>query len=207
MSACGDSGTPGQSLTFNTSAPDGQYDINKFKNADYLYESYFGEFNLAPAFKDHISGELQMIANGFAMAEAKGEDVQQKMRFADTTIREMFGTREMIQSFESAAIEESNRRQKMTENTSTNHSPSESGDHKAAPSAEDVPSDDDRPDVVDEGFEEYKKNQERIVGEYNLPYPLPNSVSKILDLEYTLQRMTIKNFIAQNCFGGHISRI
>lgn len=121
-----------------------------------------------------------MLANGFAYAEAKGENVQQKMRYADSAIKEMFGTREMMQSFEKAALTESRARQKMLENTNPDPNLPEIGTNQTESS------DDDRPAVINEGFEAYKKEQERIVKEYNLPYPLPNSVSKILDLEYTL---------------------
>ncbi len=181
MSACGDSSHTGQGLTFNTSAPE-QYDINKFKNADYLYESYFGEFNLPASFKDQISVELQMVANGFAVAEATGGDMAQKMRLFDTTVREMLGTREMKEEFEKIVKEDA----LPGENANTLFNKSESEINQGDSFTEDTPPIDDRPVVIDEGWEAYLEEQQKMVEEYNLPYPMPNSATKVLDLEQAL---------------------
>lgn len=42
----------------------------KYTNAGWLYQNYFGEFNLPPSFKEQIKVELQMVANGFALTAA-----------------------------------------------------------------------------------------------------------------------------------------
>ncbi len=51
-------------------------EIQNFMNADWLYDEYFGEYGFPEEFKATVINEIKLVANGFALQYAKGEDVE-----------------------------------------------------------------------------------------------------------------------------------
>ncbi|MDX1251484.1 MAG: hypothetical protein IDH49_04385 [Gammaproteobacteria bacterium] len=154
-------------------------DVAKYTNADWLYQNYFGEFNLPPSFKEQISVELKMVANGFALTAAQGGDVAQKIAFADTTVRQLFGTRDMMErmaGIASAAPENAQPPLPQVPAPATGTDDTQAAEEfrrmRAARTEEPSPD-----------FAAYKEAQKQLVEQYKLPYDLPGSTTKVLHIE------------------------
>lgn len=69
-------------ITYDDSA-NYEYDIGNFTNADWLFEQYFGQYGVPEEMKTIVIEDLKLLANGFALQYAKGEDVQASMQKLD----------------------------------------------------------------------------------------------------------------------------
>lgn len=52
-------------------------DINNFTDAEWLYQNYVGEYGAPPELKELIISEFKLIANGFALQFATGQNVEE----------------------------------------------------------------------------------------------------------------------------------
>ncbi len=62
-------------------------DLKNYTNADWLYETYFGEYEVSKGVNDYLMHEMKMMANGVALAYAKGEDYITEMSYLDFVAR------------------------------------------------------------------------------------------------------------------------
>jgi hypothetical protein len=85
--------TSKKEVTIVSSANAGEYKIENFTNADWLFNTYLGEYGLPESFKKQITPELQMAANGFALLKKQGGDVDKAMAQFDAGARKMLATK------------------------------------------------------------------------------------------------------------------
>ena len=150
---------------------DGDNDIAKYMNADWLFQNYFGEYGLPEELKELMMPELKMMANGFALQYAKGEDVETSMSELNTAMMALYYSGQLGESMQMMQEEYSNNiytntEQNLSENSDMNFT-------REITEEEQV-----NINEAEKLDEEYKKEQEELVKEYNLPYPLPNKVNK-----------------------------
>ncbi|MCB4747938.1 MAG: hypothetical protein LGB54_05000 [Sulfurovum sp.] len=175
FSGCGDSNTQNEnnpSVEYGGDT-EGDNDISKYTNADWLYQNYFGEYGFPNELKQMMLPELQMIANGFAMQYAKGEDVQKSILHLNTAMTTSYYSgklNSMAQSMQEGyqeglynvhdvnqtVLNHKKTTRKIT--TETQKNINESIKRK----------------------KQYKKEQEELVKKYNLPYSIPNKVTKTI---------------------------
>lgn len=51
-------------------------DVKNFTDADWLFEQYFGQYGVPEDLKPSVIDNLKLVANGFALQYARGEDVE-----------------------------------------------------------------------------------------------------------------------------------
>jgi len=165
---------------------EGNNDITRYQNADWLYQNYFGEYGLPNELKSMMMPELQMMANGFALQHAKGEDVEASISQLNTAMTALHYSGKlnlMVQSMQEEyqdgvySINESNTSSSQDENF-TREISYEAQEHI---------------DESNRREEKYKQEQAALVEDYDLPYDLPNKVTKTITYSPAMKSSGGKN--------------
>ena len=175
FSGCGDNNTQNENSPAVTYGGDteGNNDLSRYTNADWLYQNYFGEYGLPNELKSMMLPELQMMANGFALQHAKGEDVQKSISQLNTAMNTLYYSGKlnlMVHSMQDE-YQEGLYNPSDTNQTSTND---ENITREITAEAQ---------ANIQESIkreEQYKREQEELVKNYNLPYNLPNKATKTI---------------------------
>jgi hypothetical protein len=197
-------GVPRVEYTQNVSAP---ADLEKYTNADWLYQNYFGEYGLPDELKGEMAPELQRLANGFALQHALGEDVGSSIAQFHSTMQMLYVSGQLGSSLQSIVNEHNHRMNKPTENPSEPDSGFRVEGHslvETAPGALSMLStpapelelDEEARKNVEEAKrldEEDRMEQERMVVEHNLPYPLPGKELKYIIYDQAMKRRRNRN--------------
>jgi uncharacterized protein YycO len=151
-------------------------EIQNFTNADWLYEEYFGEYGFPIEFKEAIIDDIKMVANGFALMFAQGQDV-------DSAISEFKAGMMILQV--SGQFNEMLSQMKQDFNSSDydfNQSKVALEPMTLEPKGELTSAEIERIKKVQEEAKEvdetYRREQDELVIKYNLPYALENRASK-----------------------------
>jgi len=151
----------------------GNNDVEKYKNADWLYQNYFGEYGLPEGMKQAMMPELMMMANGFALQQAQGKDVQKSINQLNMAMM-MYRASGKMDVMMSNMMDEY-------------HNDLYSANNHHNPSREQNISrniDDEARENIEESIrreEEYKKGQEALIKNYNLPYSIPGKSTKVIE--------------------------
>jgi len=144
-----------------------------------LYENFFGEYGLPDSFKEQVSIELKMFANGFALLHATGGDEQAAMQHFKTAAS-MMVTQDLMKQ------EAANQSNTLIQEPKLNALERENKEEAEL-----------RP--ADPAVTAYFQSQKDLVAKYHLPYPLPGSSTKILSVE-GLMAMKNKDSSENDCF-------
>ncbi|MDQ6988926.1 MAG: hypothetical protein Q9M19_03515 [Mariprofundaceae bacterium] len=92
LASCGggNSVTPNPQVTTIGGTDQSQFTLANFSDADWLYNNYFGEYNLPAGFKASIIDDLKRAANSMVMYDAQGGDSQQMIVKMDMMARVVF---------------------------------------------------------------------------------------------------------------------
>ena len=161
------------------------YQVEDYMNADFLYENYFAEYGLPNTFKQEASVHLMMIANGIALTQRQGGDVRKAVNTVDLMLRKMLvnmsptlrNNKVMKATEEEAIVQESEVKSDITLE--------EVFDQKnvAEPMQEVIIK-------AEEERQQFIEEQETLVKELNLPYPLTGKATKIMTPEALEQTMS-----------------
>lgn len=161
--------------------------VANYTNADWLYQNYFGEYGLPVELKSLMLPELQMIANGFALQLARGEDVQASISHLDQAMQMLHYSGQFGLSLQQMEYE-------YTEGAY---------DRQDASVAE-VPPEGEVTVVLDDETRanlaeaerldaEYARQQEELVQEFSLPYALPDRTDKYVTYSPAMKSSGTKN--------------
>ncbi len=188
MSGCGNSSTQNENnpLVEYGGDTEGNNDLSRYTNADWLYQNYFGEYGLPDELKLMMLPELQMMANGFALQHAKGEDVQNAISQLNTAMNVLYYsgqigamTQSMQEEYQDGVYNTPEQNQTIAEDTNITRVIS-------SQSQESI-------EVSIRREDQYKKEQEELVKDYNLPYPLPGKATKTITYSSAMKNGGGKN--------------
>lgn len=174
----------------NDSAYTSDYKVENFTNADWLYQNYFGEYGLPNEFQSMIDIELKRLANGMALSQAYGDDMEEQMSKFDRTMK-------LFMKTSGAKEQMMNLKQELSREVSSAESFPPVVDENLSQERREVISDDKNVSAVileqsDKEKEELARlieEERKLVEQYNLPYKLEGENMKILNPEDVTHEM------------------
>lgn len=153
--------------------------IDNYRNADWLFQNYLGEYGLPEELKPLVYKELRMLANGFALQHARGQDVAANIAQINTSIQ-MFNATGQMETFVQSMIVDYNKGLIPDPPSPSEISqPEDPDDPKGYLKTEDEEKRRMYKQWLQEDKEDYDK-QMAVVEKYNLPYPLHGKLPKYL---------------------------
>ena len=159
----------------------GDNSLAKYTNADWLYQNYFGEYGLPDELKTMMMPELKMMANGFALQHSRGEDVEASISQLNTAMQMMYYSGQFGSSIQQMLVE-SDAGVYSTPDNVISYDASTDKERTISAQAQENINEANRLD------EEYTLEQEQLVAEHNLPYLLPDRITK-----YVTYNQSMKN--------------
>lgn len=151
-------------------------------NADWLYDEYFGEYGFPDEFKASFIDEIKLVANGFALQFARGEDVEASINLLRrdlflAQISGQFGAMisQMSETWYSGDYEAMNARP-----PEVDLEPLPDSERFGTTSPEEIARLKALEVSIAEDDAAILKAQEELVEKYNLPYDLPGRAPKYI---------------------------
>ncbi len=148
---------------------EGNNDISRYTNADWLYQNYFGEYGLPTELKSMMMPELKMMANGFALQYARGEDIQKSISQLNTAMMALYYSGKLNLMVQSMQEEYQNGLYNPSDTNQTSTNDENITREITAEAQANI-----KESIKRE--EQYKKEQEELVKNYNLPYNVNRGV-------------------------------
>jgi hypothetical protein len=158
----------------------GDNSLAKYTSADWLYQNYFGEYGLPDELKTMMMPELKMMANGFALQHSRGEDVEASISQLNTAMQMMYYSGQFGSSIQQMLVESDSGVYSTPDNT-ISHDTSTDEERTISVQAQENISEASRLD------EEYIWEQEQLVAEHNLPYLLPDRITKYVTYNQSMK--------------------
>ncbi|MCF6204657.1 MAG: hypothetical protein L3J59_13480 [Methylococcaceae bacterium] len=77
-------------LEYGVTDLEGENDLVKYTNAEWLYQNYLGEYGLPDELKGMVMPQMMMLANGFALQHSQGKDVEAAISRFDSGMKAMY---------------------------------------------------------------------------------------------------------------------
>jgi hypothetical protein len=174
----------------NDSSYTSDYKVENFTNANWLYQNYFGEYGLPQEFQSMIDIELKRLANGMALSQAYGDDMQEQMSKFDRTMKlfmQTTGIKEQIMSLKQDLENES---------INLENFPPAVDDNLTIQETQLIANDKDiSQEIINQSAEDDKEfavlieKEKQLVKDHNLPYKLDGEYIKIMNPEDVIHEM------------------
>lgn len=160
-------------------------EIKNYTDVTWLFNNYFGEYGVPEGFKPMVETELMMIANGFALQYARGEDeaLETSMSFFDEQLNMMMKSgmfskkMDDIQSSIASGIYNKKDANKEEIQISTEYKKPNSNEASVIRELA----------IADSLDNDRAMKEAKLVEDYNLPYKLPNKkLGKVLFVDPTM---------------------
>lgn len=178
LTGCGDSNSNQQRdpIVVNGGDTEGNNDLSRYTNADWLYENYFDEYGFPEELKTIMLPELKMVANGFTLQFALEKDpeaVVEKFNSVMLALKvsgkfDVFAN-ELMSDLESGEYVFDDTNSSIDSNRTIQIS-----DSRITAEAQEHINKAKKEQAI------YKKEQEDLVKKYNLPYLLPKKITKVI---------------------------
>jgi len=181
-------------LEYGVTDLEGENDLVKYTNAEWLYQNYLGEYGLPDELKGMVMPQMMLLANGFALQHSQGKDVEAAISRFDSGMKAMYYSGKLgvmvnqtVDAYDSgvADLETSSEEDGVDENVTERIIDADAQINIIAS------------DVINESF---IKEQEQLVIDHNLPYSIPELDIKSLVISESMKggasKVNIKNGIA-----------
>lgn len=172
---CGGGGTSSLPTPFVEYGDDieANRELKNYTNADWLFQNYFGGYGLPEEIKEDLLPGIKMVVNGFALQFSKGEDVgssisqlHTKMQFFAFSGQLAGSVQQMLSDYDAGFYEKSNVEKKESAQPLFTKQISEVAQFNIRKAKN-----------LDE---QYACEQEKLVKDHNLPYPLTGFATKYI---------------------------
>ena len=155
---------------------EGNNDLSRYTNADWLFQNYLGEYGLPEELKSMMMPDLKKLANGFALQYAQGKDVQKNIAQINMAMKALRYSGE-LESFTQSMVKEYD--DGLYDAPDANAT-DDGADADANTTLDISPETQKAIDEANKLEEEYRKEQKDLVTKYHLPYPLEGHRTKVI---------------------------